>query len=73
VGILKRGGLECQQPIESFNKHLHYPAERADLLQRLLATFQSAIDPKLDQLWIDEAHARLEAYDRGEIEAVDID
>ena len=57
-----------------FQQALTLPiAERADLLQRLLATFQSAIDPKLDQLWIDEAHARLEAYDRGEIEAVDID
>jgi putative addiction module component (TIGR02574 family) len=46
-------------------------AERAELLERLLATFQSPIDPGLDQLWIDEAHARLEAYDRGELEAVE--
>ncbi len=48
-------------------------AERAELLERLLATFQSPIDPKLNQLWINEAHSRLEAYDRGELEAVDVE
>lgn len=57
-----------------FQQALTLPiAERAELLERLLATFQSPIDPKLDQLWINEAHDRLDAFDRGELEAVDID
>jgi len=45
-------------------------AERAELVERLLDTFLP-IDPKLDQLWIKEAHDRLDAYDRGELDAVD--
>ena len=46
------------------------PQERAVLLERLLASFQSAPDPNLDELWIREAEDRLDAYDRGELKAV---
>jgi putative addiction module component (TIGR02574 family) len=46
------------------------PNERAELLERLLVSFQSAPDSKLDELWIREAEERLDAYDRGELEAV---
>ena len=45
--------------------------ERAQLIERLLETFQTPPDPALDQLWANEAHDRLEAYDRGELDAVD--
>lgn len=49
------------------------PEERAELLERLLATFQGPTDPVLDELWANEAHDRLDAYDRGELEAVDVE
>ena len=32
---------------------------------------QALSDPGLDELWVAEAHDRLDAYDRGELEAVD--
>jgi putative addiction module component (TIGR02574 family) len=47
--------------------------ERAELIERLLATFQTPPDPTLDQLWANEAHDRLDAYDRGELDAVSVD
>ena len=46
------------------------PQERAELVERLLATFQSPPDPHLDELWVREAEERLAAYDRGELKAV---
>lgn len=46
------------------------PQERAELVERLLATFQSPPDPHLDELWAREAEDRLDAYDRGELHAV---
>jgi hypothetical protein len=33
----------------------------------------SLSESELEELWIAEAHDRLDAYDRGELEAVDID
>ena len=33
----------------------------------------SSEPPDLDQLWANEAHDRLDAYDRGELEAVDVE
>jgi putative addiction module component (TIGR02574 family) len=49
------------------------PEERAELLEQLLAAFQGPTDPALDELWAAEAHDRLDAYDRGELEAVDVE
>ena len=46
------------------------PQDRAEVLERLLATFQEAPDPKLDKLWAQEAEDRLNAYDRGEMGGV---
>jgi len=46
------------------------PQERAELVEQLLATFQSPPDPHLDELWAREAEDRLDAYDRGELSAV---
>jgi len=31
------------------------------------------VTPELDKLWIAEAHNRLDAYDRGEIQAVNVE
>ncbi|HVQ39896.1 MAG TPA: addiction module protein [Pyrinomonadaceae bacterium] len=44
--------------------------ERAELVEQLLATFQSPADPHIDELWAGEADDRLHAYDRGELKAV---
>lgn len=49
------------------------PDERAELLEQLLAAFQGPTDPALDELWTAEAHDRLDAYDRGELEAIDVE
>jgi len=49
------------------------PEERAELLEQLLATFQGPTDPALDKLWAAEAHDRLDAYDRGELDAANVD
>ena len=46
------------------------PQDRAEVLERLLASFQIPPDPDLDQLWAREAEDRLDAYDRGELSAV---
>jgi putative addiction module component (TIGR02574 family) len=44
--------------------------ERAELLERLIGTFQFPPDPRLDELWAREAEDRLDAFERGELKAV---
>jgi len=46
------------------------PNDRAEVLERLLETFQEAPDPELDKLWAQEAEDRIDAYDRGELGSV---
>ncbi|HEY5839702.1 MAG TPA: addiction module protein [Pyrinomonadaceae bacterium] len=46
------------------------PQDRAEVLERLLATFQEPPDPEVDKLWAQEAEDRIDAYDRGEIGSV---
>lgn len=46
------------------------PQDRAEILERLLASFQVPPDPHVDELWAREAEDRLDAYDRGELGAV---
>jgi putative addiction module component (TIGR02574 family) len=46
------------------------PEDRAEIIERLLASFQTPPDPLLDELWAREAEDRLDAYDRGELGAV---
>lgn len=46
------------------------PKDRAEIVERLLASFQTPPDPLLDELWAREAEDRLDAYDRGELGAV---
>jgi len=49
------------------------PEERAELVEQLLATFQTPHDPELDRLWAQEAHDRLDAFDRGDLSAVSLE
>jgi putative addiction module component (TIGR02574 family) len=44
--------------------------ERAELVDKLLASFHASSDPRLDELWVREAEDRLDAYDRGELDAI---
>lgn len=43
--------------------------ERADVAERLLFSLDCP-DSKIDAIWAKEADARVDAYERGEIEAV---
>jgi putative addiction module component (TIGR02574 family) len=43
--------------------------ERAELLERLLVSFQSPPNAHIDELWAREAEDRIDAYDRGELRA----
>ncbi|RLA45913.1 MAG: hypothetical protein DRR04_08055 [Gammaproteobacteria bacterium] len=54
------------------NQALELPAlERAKLVEQLLCSLEQ-VDKNIDLVWIDEAEARIDAYDRGTIEAVSI-
>jgi putative addiction module component (TIGR02574 family) len=46
------------------------PQDRAEIVERLLASFQVPPDPHLDEIWARQAEDRLDAYDRGELGAV---
>jgi len=46
------------------------PAERAELVDELLASLDSPARRRIDQLWAQEAEGRLDAFDRGEIKTV---
>jgi len=46
------------------------PAERAEIAERLLSSLDLPTQRKLDEMWANEAEDRLDAFDRGEIEAI---
>ena len=46
------------------------PQERAQLAERILDSLSSASAEAIQQMCADEAEARLDAYERGEIEAL---
>jgi putative addiction module component (TIGR02574 family) len=46
------------------------PQDRAEILERLLATFQEPPGAELDELWAQEAEDRIDAFDRGELGSV---
>jgi putative addiction module component (TIGR02574 family) len=48
------------------------PEERAELVEDILQSLDST-DPEIDRLWAIEARDRLDAYRRGEIEAVTLE
>ena len=43
--------------------------EKATLARILIEEFDTAIDPNAEQLWLEEAQRRYEAFLRGELEA----
>lgn len=45
------------------------PEEKAALARILIEDLDSAVDPDAEQLWVEEAHRRYEAYLKGELEA----
>jgi putative addiction module component (TIGR02574 family) len=49
------------------------PGERAELADRLLTSLDSSPGGSIDKLWAAEAEDRLEAFERGEINAVPAD
>lgn len=46
------------------------PMERAEIVERLLSSFDFASRAEIDALWAQEAESRIDAYDRGEIKAI---
>lgn len=46
------------------------PDERAELADRLLSSLDTERQPKIDELWAEEAEDRIDAFERGEIRAV---
>jgi len=43
--------------------------EKATLARILIEELDSAIDPKAEQMWLEEAQCRYDAYLRGDLEA----
>ena len=46
------------------------PVERAELIEKLLSSFEFPSRKTIDALWANEAESRIDAYDKGEIGAV---
>jgi putative addiction module component (TIGR02574 family) len=46
------------------------PVERAELIERLLSSFEFRSRKEIDALWAEEAEDRIDAFDRGEIEEI---
>jgi putative addiction module component (TIGR02574 family) len=46
------------------------PLERAEVVERLLSSFEFSERNAIDELWAKEAESRLDAYERGEIGAI---
>lgn len=45
-------------------------SSRADIADRLLQSLDTADQREIDALWAEEAEARIDAFERGEIEAI---
>jgi len=43
------------------------PVERAELVERLLTSFEFQSRKKIDALWAEEAEDRIDAFERGEM------
>ena len=60
--------VQTQQVLE---KAVHLPpAERAELVEQILSSFDFPAHDKIDALWAQEAEDRIDAYDRGELKAI---
>ena len=45
------------------------PVERAELIERLLRSFDKAEDDRVDALWGEEAESRIDAFEEGKLTA----
>jgi len=48
------------------------PEERAELADRLLSSLDEERHRRIDELWAEEAENRIDAFERGELEAVSV-
>ncbi|NQU65071.1 MAG: addiction module protein [SAR324 cluster bacterium] len=56
---------------EIYTKALNLsPIERAELIENLITSFDFPSRKSIDELWGKEAESRIDAFERGEIEAV---
>ncbi|MCL4456113.1 MAG: addiction module protein [Nitrospirae bacterium] len=46
------------------------PIERAEIVEKLLTSFEFSERKTIDELWAQEAESRIDAYERGEISAI---
>lgn len=46
------------------------PDERADLVERILSSFEAPDRKRIDELWAKEAEDRIDAYDEGRIRSI---
>jgi putative addiction module component (TIGR02574 family) len=46
------------------------PAERAELVEGILSSFDAPVDPAIDAAWAKEVEERIAALDRGEIATI---
>ena len=49
------------------------PAQRAELVERLLETLEGPLDERIEAAWAREAEERIRAYDAGEFKSTDGD
>ena len=49
------------------------PIDRAELVEQILASFEFPARKDVDAAWAREAEARIDAYERGEIETTSAD
>jgi len=45
------------------------PVERAELIERLLRSFDKSEDDRVDALWAEEAESRIDAFEDGKLTA----
>ena len=46
------------------------PIERAEIVEKLLSSFEFSDRNAVDELWAKEAESRIDAYEKGEIRAI---
>jgi len=49
------------------------PVDRAEMVEKLLTSFEFAPRAAIDALWVREAEDRIDAYERGELPALHAD
>jgi len=60
--------VQTQQVLE---KAIHLPpVDRAELVERILSSFDRPNREEIDALWAKEAEDRIDAYDQGKIKAI---